>query len=120
MPVIATTLATEIDATPSPHPLLEKILRALMPAATLDFEPLYSKVRLWWVEVDPEGIPQRELGFDDAGVAIVAGPIGKNLGFWTDSHMTFDPAENTVVQFETFNLTWADFERRWPGCNECD
>ena len=62
------------------------------------------------MEIDSDGVPQREVGFDEAGRAIVAGPFGKNYGFWTDSAMRFEEAGNKVVANEEFDPAWSAFE----------
>ena len=113
MHVIATTLAAESRSAGSRHPLLEKVVRAIIPAANPDLEPLYGDVRLWWIEIDQDGTPQRELGFDASGAAIVAGPIGKNMGFWTDSPMRFLSSENELVSSQAFVQAWSSFEMQW-------
>ena len=113
MHVIATTLAAESRSAGSRHPLLEKVVRAIIPAANPDLEPLYGDVRLWWIEIDQDGTPQRELGFDASGAAIVAGPIGKNMGFWTDSPMRFLSSENELVSSQAFVQAWSSCEKQW-------
>lgn len=115
MAVIETTLATEPQEPDDPGlfaAAIEKVLRATLPAANPDFEELYGAVRKWWVEVDEEGVPQRELGFDQSGRAIVAGPFGENFGFWTDSNMKFTIDEHPPVAAERFEAAWRAFENR--------
>ena len=113
MHVIATTLTTESRSVRSRHPFLEKVVRAIIPAANPDLEALFSDVRLWWIEVNEDGTPQRELGFGASGAAIVAGPMGKNMGFWTDSPMRFVSGENELVSNQAFALAWSSFEEQW-------
>jgi len=91
-----------------------QILRKLLPAANPDLEGLYKLVRLWWVEIDEQGRPQREIGFDDMGKAVVAGPVGRNMGFWTDSSMTFNEAEYQAVAPELFEEAWSRIEAALP------
>jgi len=92
---------------------MERVLRKLLPLANPDFDRSYALVRKWWVEVDETGTPQRELGFDAHGSVIVAGPLGNNFGFWTDSAMTFDPAEYKVIPDDEFSSAWSLFQARW-------
>jgi len=108
--VIATTLATEASSDEAEPGLLERILRKLLPAANPDLENLYPLVRLWWVEIDERGRPQREVGFDDMGKSVVAGPVGRNMGFWTDSSMIFNEAECQAVAPELFEEAWSSIE----------
>jgi len=113
--VIETTLATEPRKPEEAGWIaagLERALRATLPAANPDFERLHGSVRKWWVEVDEEGVPQRELGFDQSGRAIVAGPFGENFGFWTDSNMKFTVDEHQPIAAERFEAAWRAFEKR--------
>ncbi|HKA01250.1 MAG TPA: hypothetical protein VKE70_32275 [Candidatus Solibacter sp.] len=89
MKIVETTLATESREQPvTPDSLIVRMLYKLIPRANPDFDGCYCKVRTWWVEVDDAGMPQRELGFGAEGKVTVAGPLGRNHGFWTDSNMT--------------------------------
>jgi hypothetical protein len=114
MTVIETTLATESSESPSVPSLgvrvATKILKLVLPAANPDFEGAYGKVVRWWVEIDPAGVSQRELGFSAVGEAVVAGPFGRNIGFWTDSHMVFDVGDYEVVPLDEFESAWSLFE----------
>ena len=89
MRVIATNLGTAIGPEQQRRSFLEKIIRAVLPAANPDTEPLFAKVRLWWIEIDDAGTPQRELGFGATKEVLVASPLGENMGYWTDSPMEF-------------------------------
>ena len=95
------------------HPLLEQVLRTMVPSASPDFEKAYGDVRHWWIEVDDAGRPQRELGFSAVEQTIVAGPIGRNMGFWTDSPMAFDDAIYEEVSPQAFEDEWASFVEEW-------
>jgi hypothetical protein len=85
----------------------------MIPLANPDFDRSYALVRKWWIEVDETGTPQRELGFDAHGRVIVAGPLADNFGFWTDSTMTFNPAEYKVAPGEEFESAWLLFRDQW-------
>ncbi|TWO66991.1 hypothetical protein FN976_26020 [Caenimonas sedimenti] len=95
------------------HPLLEQVLRTMVPSASPDFEKAYSDVRHWWIEVDETGLPQREIGFSISEQAIVAGPLGRNMGFWTDSPMLFDDPSYEEVSPQAFEDEWAAFLGEW-------
>ena len=78
----------EIDVGPwsdKPPPWWCRILQKIIPAANPELETYYQKTRKWWLEVDDEGKPQREIGFDAEENPIVLGPIGRNYGFLVDS-----------------------------------
>ncbi len=106
MPVVATTLATDPKSKDEPHPILSRAIRALIPAANPDLESKFADVRLWWVEINEHGVPQREIGFDAAGRAMVLAPDDRNTGFWTDSPMVFSPQEFEAVDQASFDSAW--------------
>ena len=75
---------------------------------------MFGSVRRWWIEIDESaGVPEREIGFDESGNVIVAAPLGKNMGFWTDSDMTFEWREHPMVEPAEFEEKWKPFECRW-------
>ncbi len=55
----------------------------LAPKINPDFHEKYNDVLYWWLELNEESIPVREIGFDHCGVAIVAAPIDENKGLFT-------------------------------------
>lgn len=75
-----------------------------------DLEDFYRLVRLWWVEIGERGVPQREIGFDSTGKPIVAGPVGRNKGFWTDSPMIFKEGEYPPIAPVLFEEAWLKME----------
>jgi len=81
---------------------------------------MYKNVRRWWVDIDAAGVPQRELVFDAAGKTIVAGPIGQNMGFWTDSNMVFDAAAYKVLSNDEFESAWSAFVASNPAIADKD
>jgi hypothetical protein len=111
MTVIETILATE-PREPPPKMVRAaiRVLKLVIPLANPDFEDRYPNVTKWWVEIDGAGVPQRELGFDAAGKAIVAGPFGRNFGFWTDSPNVFEANEYSAVPSDLFESAWSVFE----------
>ena len=115
MEVVETKLGTEWSDKPNSlvFTIIEGVLRKLIPLANPDFDRTYKRVRKWWIELDETGIPQRELGFDQDGGVIVAGPICDNLGFWTDSTMTFSPTEHKRIPEEAFESAWSLFQAAW-------
>jgi hypothetical protein len=130
--VIETTLATGPTASTPPPTLVRQLiprsvvrggiwlLRRALPIANPDFEEAYERVRNWWIEIDAAGVPQREPGFDALGETIVAGPIGQNMGFWTDSHMAFSAAEYKSVSDAEFDSVWSAFEASHPAMTDKD
>ena len=109
---ISTRWATQSDsATTLPWcgRWLRSVLNLVIPLANPDFEDRYALVCEWWIEVDSDGQPQREVGFDAAGDVIVASPLGDNLGFWTDSEQRFPPDAHPAVDPVGFDACWNVF-----------
>ncbi len=112
--IIETTLGTGPHAKPGQLlRVIERCLRAIVPAANPDFERSYESVCKWWIEIDSAGEPQRELGFDKQGDVIAAAPMGRNFGFFTDSKAVFAVDDHPVVEQSLFDAAWASFESRW-------
>src|SRR2546423_523081 len=114
MKVIATTPATEPRSNASPEGPLAKALRTVIPAANPNLEAHFQSVRLWWIELDDRGIPQREIGFESSGSPVVAGPIGEDMGFWTDSPMMFVVEDYEAVPLGRFEEVWSRIEANPP------
>ena len=82
--------------------VLAGVLSPFVPRSNPEQERLYDQVVLWKIEFDTENhSTSREIGFDRNGKAIVAAPLRKDLGLWTDEELTlqdyagFDPIEIT-------------------------
>lgn len=108
MKVIETTLGIDLPPTHA-LPLWLRLLTKIVPLANPDFHDHYHKVRKWWVEIDEDGIPQRELGLSDEGNVVVAGPLNRNFGFWTDSDMKFAAADYRDIPEQDFEAAWSIF-----------
>jgi hypothetical protein len=68
-----------------PLPWWIKVLQFIIPAANPDLAPYMDRARIWWIEIDDNGLPLREIGFDPGGLAVVLGPVSGNHGFLLDS-----------------------------------
>ncbi len=64
---------------------VNKVADKFAPKLNPDFHMKYNDVEYWWLELNQDGIPVRELGFNHDGKAIVAGPFGENAGLFTHS-----------------------------------
>ena len=92
-----------------------RVLMWLIPAANPDLEPYLYRTQIWWLEIDDDGLPQREIGFDVNGQAIVLGPVEGNHGYlidasddWSDSNKDSPEAAR---HFDTvWNSLWPKFE----------
>lgn len=118
MEYVKTTLATGPHQPPSKlAALVQRLVLALLwfiPRANPDFEALYDDVRCWYLESEQD-IPVREVGLDEHGVPIVAGPFGRNLGFWTDEDMLFPSKDHAVISRRDFEAVWAEFCEKWQS-----
>jgi hypothetical protein len=88
-----------------------RVLRVVIPQANPDFEGRYEHVTNWWLEVDDSGLVQREIGFDPTGDPLVAAPLGKNLGVFTDSDGAPEPLGELIEPGE-FERMWSEFQNR--------
>jgi hypothetical protein len=104
----STTLATNLRPADWRMKLVYTLLW-FIPRSNPDFEVHFSRVRRWYVEVDDSGLPSRELGIDERGTPITAGPWERNFGFWTDSGEPL-PAERTEeIAKDVFEAMWERF-----------
>ena len=90
---------------------IEKVLLQIVPLASPDFHEKYEEVSLWWLELNEDEEPQRELGFNARGEIIVAAPIGRNYGVWTDGGprcVGFD-----AIEEKRFMEAWNNFENEF-------
>jgi hypothetical protein len=87
----------------------------IFPMANPDFDHLYRDVRLWWLEIDAEQLPTRELGFDAQGELIVAAPIGPNYGFWTDSGEPIESGDYQEIEATDFEKVWEEFNGNYTA-----
>jgi len=92
---------------PRPRPRWLNIFNRLLPAANPSFDDQIRKVEYWWIEVNEQGVPQREIAFAKGGQAIAAMPLGRNYGFWTDSQVVLDPREYERVNDSDFEHYWS-------------
>jgi hypothetical protein len=91
-----------------PLPWWCRVLQKIIPAANPDLEKYYDETRVWWLEINDNGEPQREIGFDINGNPIVLGPIGNNYGFLVDSSDDWnDSKEDSDEAAKNFDQQWA-------------
>ena len=86
-----------------------KFLSLIIPKANPDFDHLYTHVRLWWLELDENNMPQREIGFNENNVTIVGAPISNNYGFFTDSNESIESRDFKEMDSEQFINAWEQF-----------
>ena len=87
------------------------ILSFILPKANPDFDHLYEKVHLWYLEYD--GLNKytcREIGIDDNNTVIVKAPYKNNFGYWTDNDMTL---ESYASHFNIEYIDKDEFDSIW-------
>ena len=84
------------------------IITTVIPKGNPDFEDAYARTVHWWLEVDPEGQTQREIAFDAAGNIVAIGPIGDNVGIFTDIDSCPDGVYGQL-DAERFEAAWESF-----------
>lgn len=93
---------------------LVKVLKTIIPLSNPEQDELYEKVRYWKVEYDlVNHLTSREIGFDLSGKPIVAAPLRKDMGLWTDEDLTTDDYD----RFEPTVITQEEFEEDWKKLN---
>ncbi len=107
-------VVTSLCTTPIPKlnwwkNILVKFLYLIIPKANPDFEHLYTNVRLWWLELDENNFPQKEIGFNEKNKIIVAAPIGNNYGIFTDSDEEINKNDFEEINLEQFMNAWEHF-----------
>lgn len=100
-----TTLATNLRP-PDWRTKLVHTLLWFIPRSNPDFEVQFSRVQCWYIESDDSGSPLRELGLDETGMPVTAGPWKQNLGFWTDSGEPVPVEHAEEIARSVFEETW--------------
>jgi hypothetical protein len=67
----------------------------------------YQRVRSWLIEFDEVEKPAREIGLDEAGSVVMAGPSKVDYGFWLDIGMRFADFNGEQLAPEYFEEMWA-------------
>jgi|RhiMethySRZTD1v2_1073278.scaffolds.fasta_scaffold2868698_2 hypothetical protein len=110
MRYFSTTLGTNLK----PADWRMKLVYALLwfiPRSNPDFEVHFSSIRRWYIEVDDSELPVREIGLDDNGTPITAGPWERNFGFWTDSGEPLPKDRLEEIDSAEFETVWQRFVR---------
>jgi hypothetical protein len=59
------------------------------------------------MEFDDDGMPGREIGLDENGSVVLAGPSKMDYGFWMDTNMRYPEFTGIPVASECFEKIWA-------------
>ena len=95
-----------------PLPWWCRILQKVIPATNPDLEKFYPQARKWWLEIDDDGKPLREIGFIAENEPIVLGPIGRNYGFLVDSSDNWKDSEEDSAEAKR------EFEKMWQALSQ--
>jgi len=94
-----------------------KALSLITSQSNPDFDRLIDKVTYWMIEYDKtDDQTIRELGFDQHDQVILAMPLDRNYGYWTDNQLKlsdydrFNPIPLTEKEFDT---AWLKFTSEW-------
>ncbi len=86
-----------------------RILLFFIPEANLGYRNKIHLVREWLVEFDEEGIPFREIGLDQFGKPLLAGPDERNYSLWSDTGMKVKDFEGEEVSEAVFETMWNSY-----------
>ncbi len=106
MDYIRTKLATDWAKNDAKVVSAAKMLLAFIPKANPGYDKKMHLIREWYVEFDNDGNPWREIGLDEHGAPVVAGPTERDYGFWLDTHMKRGDFEGDVISREMFEQKW--------------
>jgi len=89
-------------------------LSKFLPAANPDYDDKIKLVTHWIVEFEVNtGLPNREIGLNDADEVIMTLPDKSNYGYWTDNHLKLNDFEETfetkVIQNKDFEFFWSNY-----------
>lgn len=99
--------------------ILSKLFSFFVPKQNPEFENEIGNVNEWLLEFkyndwNYKNEVEREIGINDAGIAIVKMPYNKNYGFWSDEDVDYDffieKFKYEEISKEYFNEMWNSFE----------
>jgi hypothetical protein len=102
MPFLRTTLATDFA---EPSNWRERLTD--VNTANPNYRGKYHLVHAWLIEFDAEGLPWREIGLDEHGDVVLAGPSKTDYGFWHDTNMQYPDFAGEPITEEHFESMWA-------------
>jgi len=108
MHYLRTTTGTDFEEY---DPFIAKVLRVVLffiPEANPGYRNKMHLVKEWLIEFDDNNGPWREIGLNNNGEVVLAGPDETNYGFWLDT-------EYKLNNFEGEEITQAEFEKAWES-----
>ncbi len=90
--------------------LLSRLLQRL--SSNPDYEQAFPEVAEWLIEFGDDQLPEREVGLNNTGVPVLAGPNKQNYGFWLDTNMKLSDFGNEVIEKVYFEQKWNEFNSK--------
>ncbi len=97
--------------------LLQKIVSGIVsifiPKANPDYDGLIDNVAQWLLEINEDDkTPNREIGIDEYGQALLIMPWRDNYGYWSDTGITVDYFKEHFKAVEIYKV---DFDNKWDA-----
>lgn len=83
--------------------LIFKVLTFWIPKANSDYDSYLNKIDYWYIEVNDQGMPIREIGFEAVNRAMLFTPTTKIRGLWTDSNVILNKSEYENISQDIFD-----------------
>ncbi|WIV98778.1 hypothetical protein [Kinneretia aquatilis] len=83
-----------------------KAPRNLVDNANPSYRGRLAFVRSWLIEFDDDGGPWREIGLDESGSVVLAGPSSVDYGYWLDTPMRYSDFKGNPISREFFEELW--------------
>ena len=106
---IRTKLATDWEK-PSQNGVIGRLLDRLVAgiSANPNYENALPLVKEWLIEFKEDDLPFREIGLDDKGAVVLAGPTEQDYGFWLDTNMKRPDFKGREIPESEFEAIWAE------------
>jgi hypothetical protein len=69
----------------------------------------YASISYWYLLLNDEKEPIKEMGFDENGNIVYKAPYKKDYGFFSDSPISFESIEDyEIIDESVFNTLWLE------------
>ena len=86
------------------------LLLFFIPKANPDNENKFHLVKKWLLEVNDEGIPEREIALGENETILFTSPNNRNTGLWTDG-------PDLIKEKDLQSISKEHFEKLWSSLN---
>ena len=97
-------LRTQIGTNTTRPSWLERLVT--MDTANPSYRGKYHLIHSRLIEFDEDEHPCREIGLDESGSIVVAGPSAIDYGFWLDTNMRLSDFTGEPIPEEHFEQMW--------------